>query len=178
MFIRSGFFRVFVLGLGLIPVSSFPYSKYHFPVNTRCISVPWDVFSEVLVMRFFQTLVSSDRHSVIFTAIRTSQCPMFCGFFSLVCLVFELALFFQSSETILKTWTKEVAAIGQAALDQNVPRSTTRRLWTIFCTYPRVQYLKILKKFQAVPLLKICHYYMSSRFKLSNMSSSSFINSL
>jgi hypothetical protein len=36
----------------------------------------------------------------------------------------------------METWTKEVAAIGQAAVDQNVARSTTRRLCNIFLYLP------------------------------------------
>jgi len=47
-----------------------------------------------------------------------------------------------------------------------------------FCTYPRVQHLKTRKKFQTLPLLKIRRYCMWSSFKLSNMSSSPFTNSL
>jgi hypothetical protein len=102
-------------------------------MNIRCISVPWDMFSSVgLVARFFQTSISSDLPSVIFTPIRTSHYPMFCGFFSLVCLVLQLALFYQRSETIMETLTKEVFAIGKAAVDQNMPRSTTRPLCNIF----------------------------------------------
>ena len=163
--IRSGSFRVFVLVFDLISVSSFLYSKCHFPTNTS-ISVSWDNFSsEGLVAKLFQTLVSSILRTVIFTATRTSHFAMFCRFPLLIGLVLELALFYQSSETIMQTWTKEIAAIGQATVDQNVPHSTNRRLWNNFFFTREYNIWKFERNFKLHHILKfiimICRQVLS-----------------
>jgi hypothetical protein len=50
----------------------------------------------------------------------------------------ELELFYQSSESIMENWTKEITAIGQAAVAQNVSDSTTLCLYNIFWYLPEI----------------------------------------
>jgi hypothetical protein len=77
----------------------------------------------------------------------------------------------------METRTKEIAGIGQVAVDQSVSRLTSRRFWNIFMFSLGCKIIENSKEIQTVPPLNIHNLYLSLRIELSNISTPSFIDS-